>query len=220
MRWAGRPGCQGAHPFKGPTSTADPDGQTEAQRQGAVCPRSRPSTPAARESPSRAVGGPGAGGRPHPRPPATHVVLAGDEALLEAQEGDVADEGVPHGELRAALAGAPPGWALNALERGSGPCRAGLGQEARRAQKGFLLLSLSGSPQAPTAGARTAARTPVCEDQLVLVLVLPVPARPRRWGFPHHASPPRPPMASAAPRHSRLPPPRAFAPPGPSPTDL
>lgn len=27
----------------------------------------------------------------------THVVLAGDEALLEAQKGDVAYEGVPHG---------------------------------------------------------------------------------------------------------------------------
>lgn len=120
----------------------------------------------------------------------------------------------------AALAGAPPGWALNGLERGSGPCRAGLGQEARRAQKGFLLLSLSGSPQAPTAGARTAARTHVCEDQLVLVLVLPVARKASKVGIPSPCLPPATPHGLCRPPTQQAAPPRAFAPPGPSPTDV
>lgn len=191
MRWAGRVGCPGAHPSKGTTSTANPDGQTEARRQGAVRPKSRPATAAVRDPP----------------PPSTaHVVLAGDVALLEAQEGDVADEGVPHGGLRGRSGPGAPGWALNGLERGSGPCQPGWGRRGGGRRTGFLLLSSSGSPRASTAGTRTPlARMGV--GQACPRPDFPWPAGPRRWGLPHHRSwwrpLPPPPIASAAPQTQR-----------------
>lgn len=145
-------------PARGRTSTAHPpDRPTEAQRPGTICPRSRPSNVsrpgrpclgraevlgAARE---RRRVAPALAGRS-----ATHVVLAGDEALLKAQEGDVADEGVPHGgAVRGFTSLGAPSWALKGLERGSHCCcgRAGAGG-VRRAQKGprkGFLLSLSGT---------------------------------------------------------------------------
>lgn len=83
---------------------------------------------------------------------ATHVVLAGDEALLKAQEGDVADEGVPHGgAARGFTSRGAPSWALNGLERGSHCCCGPAGD--RRGQKGperasfFQFLGLTRHPQ-------------------------------------------------------------------------
>lgn len=114
-------------------------------------------------------------------PAGTHVVLAGDEALLEAQEGNVADEVVPHGSAaRGTLSsGVLRGWDLNWLERGSRLCRGGRwGGGGKRGQgacrEGSASSFVFGIPGAPVAGggwphARRCART--------LAPVLPVASR-------------------------------------------
>lgn len=104
-------------------------------------------------------------------PAGTHVVLAGDEALLEAQEGNVADEVVPHGSAaRGTLSsGVLRGWDLNWLERGSRLCRGGRwggggkrGQGACRegSASSFVFWDSWGS----RGGMWVATRTQVCKD--------------------------------------------------------
>lgn len=129
-------------------------------------------------------------------PAGTHVVLAGDEALLEAQEGNVADEVVPHGSAaRGTLSsGVLRGWDLNWLERGSRLGRGGRGAGGGRGERGEevarggrerterapLLLSFSGIPGAPVAGrGRPHARR--CAGTLWPLSSL-WPLGPYRWG--------------------------------------
>lgn len=145
---------QGAHPFKGHTSVPRPDGLGASGGRAETAP-SAPAPPAPGWSPRgrRAT----LAGRP-----ATHVVLAGDEALLEAQEGDVADEGVPHDWAAGPplLWGAPwlvgLKWARKRKSLGEGE----EGQEGagRAPEDTLLLLSVSGIPQTPVAGTWAATR--------------------------------------------------------------
>lgn len=87
----------------------------------------------------------------HSAPPAlpTHVVLAGDKPLFEAQEGDVADEAVRHGWLVVSLRPPrAPGLGLKC----SGKRKSLLSQSGEQEGRAQLLLSVSGDPELQPCG--------------------------------------------------------------------